>query len=132
MKANELRHKNLVNYHGKAIEVFGVLGNVIYYNDGKCHDSNIGDYIAFEPIPLTPEWLERLGWIKHETFYSKPYGRNGVAIVKYEHAYKSFCYQLGTGHTKVLDHVHQLQNLHYAITGTELTLTGPKTTKQNG
>jgi len=105
MKANELRHKNLVNYHGKAIEVFGVLGNVIYYNDGKCHDSNIGDYIAFEPIPLTPEWLERLK-NKIEWLYCDKKG-----------------YYLKINSKKTyIKFVHSLQNTYFCIEQKELIL----------
>lgn len=81
-------------------------------------------YLRPIPIPLTEDWLMRFGFIRYnlkDVFYSKSYGTNGVAIVKFEPVYDRFCYQLGTGHNKVLDYVHQLMNLHYAITGSELT-----------
>lgn len=87
-------------------------------------DLDFYSYKEIQPIKLTEDWLIRFGFIRHnlkDVFYSKSYGTNGVAIVKFEPVYDRFCYQLGTGHNKVLDYVHQLMNLHYAITGSELT-----------
>ena len=63
MKANELRIGNLVNYHDKVIDVKGIVRNTIYFGDKEeCWDSNIGDYVAFTPIPLTEEWLLKFGY----------------------------------------------------------------------
>jgi len=117
MKANELRQKNLVNYHGKAIEVFGVVGNVIYYNNGKCNDSNIGDYIAFEPIPLTPEWLKRFGFeeyrhIKDGIVFDNSWLRINESMVAYWRG----------AYIDKLKYVHQLQNLFFCLCGKELEI----------
>jgi len=138
MKANELRHKNLVNYHGKAIEVFGVLGNVIYYNDGKCHDSNIGDYIAFEPIPLTPEWHIRFG-AKRNGFNDFVYQVSDIKTISFSGDYvfmrdfdidinapgmtDNICVLWNNDIRKRSMYVHEWQNMWNIMTGTELTLT---------
>ena len=78
--------------------------------------------IYFEPIPLTEEWLLKFGfnktneskdveWYKLNNFEVSTYNEGEVVYFVYQHL--------------VLRHimnVHQLQNLYFALTGTELTL----------
>lgn len=62
-----------------------------------------------EPIPLTPEWLERFGFKEVDGYWYKGFFalRNG----EYFEIIDIW-----------IDHVHQLQNLYYALTGEELTV----------
>lgn len=80
-----------------------------------------------EPIPLTPEWLERMGFVKNtreewdgpkielehslEWFTIKGYGPDSFMLMGSEWT---------TG--KPFQFVHQLQNLYFALTGEELII----------
>ena len=65
----------------------------------------------FKPIPLTEEWLERFGfhnnyrmeWWKGEILYDSGFVSKEVPA-----------------HGTYVKHVHQLQNLYFALTGEEL------------
>ncbi len=143
LKANELRCGNLVTvnnpeYHpaitGQIMVVVGVESwrnpesiDLIFQDKRNFSTPAASQWIEFiEGIPITEDWLIRGGAIKHESsatldeFYSISYGTNGVAIVFFDKFYGKFCYRLGTGHNRVLDYVHQLQGLHFYVTGTEL------------
>jgi hypothetical protein len=83
-------------------------------------------------IPLTPEWLERFGFdnspAEHWSFgYSTVYGVFRKGGITYNSSQKTFWYH------GVLEnqpkYVHQLQNLYFALTGTELTLKEEENTK---
>jgi len=89
-------------------------------------------------IPITPEWLERFGFefrrdvrIKKPSF--KKYTNRGEDAFFKAHFYTgqagekifSSVWYVQNGYFNVLDHiqhVHQLQNLYFALTGDELTL----------
>ncbi len=117
----ELRIGNLILWKGEVIPVTMVGLYGIQYDD-----SNIKINASFgtgdiQPIPITPEWLERLGFEKlkhiHEgLIYSKDWLRlnSNCAVTDYR----------GGGiDSRLIKHIHQLQNLYFALTGTELTLT---------
>lgn len=78
------------------------------------------DASMLRPIPLTEEWLERFG------FYD---GRKRIVNDSFlqltEKRRVSYTYRIETGadisHAWHLEHVHQLQNLYFALTGEELT-----------
>lgn len=71
------------------------------------------------PIPINPEWLQRLGFDVDDTVVS--------GVGKSEHHFSDgslqyyFAIQAGSPYVTV-KHVHQLQNLYFALTGKELTL----------
>ena len=81
-----------------------------------------------KPIPLTEEWLIKLGFTQHtektQDFYIDDDG----------YSYWNICYGtdnqwwfhagLGNGDVPIANpqYVHQLQNLYYALTGTELEI----------
>lgn len=92
------------------------------WNDGTkdSTDSGIDD---INPIPITPEWLERLGFENLNGRYTvgthkHPYDPDKISwdgkVVRYEvMRYSSVIYSV--------KYVHQIQNLFYALTGEELT-----------
>lgn len=125
MKANELRIGNYVVYEddvkevGLICEAFGVA-----YVNFKNEFHKDMDFII-TPIPLTEEWLLKFGF--EEILYSRAYTLNNNII--------SFNYNLSICKIGDFDrfsderfplidikHVHQLQNLYFALTGEELTL----------
>ena len=77
------------------------------------------------PVPLTPEWLERMGF-EHienilEDFYAIEYdeGVCTFGIDKYHEDWFITGYSNTHGAIK---YVHQLQNLYFALTSQELTI----------
>jgi hypothetical protein len=92
-----------------------------------------GNYPFPEPIPLTEEWLLKLGFEKGETFdygislkHVPMFSKNNIFILLSENVYSYFVriYDGGTSedNDKVAEihFVHQLQNLYFALTGEEL------------
>mgnify|MGYP003148218537 CR=1 FL=1 len=103
MKAIELRVGNLVF---KGMDYF----EADYITIGMAHN--------YEPIPLTEEWLVKFGFVE-----------NSISIGSYAYLRieKDLTFAVGVpyesgGNSRALKHVHQLQNLYFALTGTELEL----------
>ena len=114
MKTNELRIGNLVNYLGNTTKVNSISGTdkfyIATYSSGIFHESN------FEPIPLTEEWLLKFGFEQREFSFDK-----GSFFLSKRTGKDGFLYQAHTNRFQV-KHVHQLQNLYFALTNQELTL----------
>lgn len=68
-----------------------------------------------EPIPITPEWLERLGFIND----SGDYYKDGFCIDTFSDSNHFWLLSSYEHHTKI-EYIHQLQNLYFALTGKEL------------
>ena len=116
MKATELRIGNLVKrsrhsnwqerHWGEEIEVG--------YNEMYlCSLQETTDW--YEPIPLTEKWLLKFGFKHIKTNNCIYWFLNNVDV-----------WELNGGFANDLDlpiqHVHQLQNLYYALTNKELTI----------
>lgn len=75
---------------------------------------------TYDPIPITPEWLERLGFEKMppknhwEEYWDKGILRLYITDGKIS--------PIAVIHSKKPKYVHQLQNLYHALTGEELTI----------
>ena len=91
-----------------------------------CERYNTGfwniDY--FEPIPLTEEWLLKFGFEEDSCNYYKII-ENQEAVLYIDKLDMTFAYgypyECSGGDLK-LKHVHQLQNLYFALTNKELTI----------
>ena len=122
MKANELRIGNYVKLKGtdKPFKVF------------RIDTTESSTFTTAEPIPITEEKLMQLGFKYNESIkhWFINWGINGVEFIKFDEHYSLFSFQLGTGKYKVLEHIHQLQNLYFALTGEELVLTGKQQTDE--
>jgi hypothetical protein len=120
MKAEELRIGNWYQWYAE--------GKYYEYQVIQSDFSNDCNFLNFEPIPLTKEWLVKFGFKPlngHEfsfwldeweclSLYAEPYP-------------KSFAIGLSRGlkdiwSTGKIQNVHQLQNLYFALTGQELTI----------
>lgn len=125
MKAEELRIGNIVSYKGEPARVtmigqYGIqaLGtdNVI---NAKFGTPDI------EPIPLTPEILEKAGFVKvpkREGIYRRGliqlyHVGVGGTLCYIEYSPEEYCYL----HV-VIRYVHQLQNLIFTLTSSELPI----------
>lgn len=125
MKVSELRIGNLVKHasSGKTCIVDEIhnAGAMTSYLSEK--GSVTAGIQFFEPIPITAEWLERLGfnfsppinsWVKdsHRIYTSDT---NGIYV------FNMFSIHDADSYIE-FQCVHQLQNLFFALTGEELTL----------
>jgi hypothetical protein len=109
MKASELR-----------------IGNYVYFEDKLLKfDFEMGwnfDYI--KPIPLTEEWLLKFGFEKkYQTFEFKGLNIDGTVVHFSFDKWRSEYDIENCDYTEVpsdIQHVHQLQNLYFALTNEEL------------
>lgn len=71
----------------------------------------------FKAIPLTEEWLFKLGFVNDKVleFYRNDF-TDSTIIIDY-----NFICLLGYSHVK-LNYIHELQNLYFALTQRELTV----------
>jgi hypothetical protein len=113
MKATELRIGNLVK--GKEMNVYWTVEAVdsnSIFSYGKWRSLD-----AFEPIPLTEEWLVKFGFEKYKFDHKEnQYRYKERLIVSRDGNFVDY------GSSVILKHLHQLQNLYHALTGEELTL----------
>lgn len=127
MQSNELRIDNLVYKSLKS--GFGrKLENRIGCQDIVRIKENIGSF-NYEPIPITEEWLLKFGFEQYIDFGMKtgvfdliPLQGFSYSILKKScmimHGDNPISHRL----KKEYNYVHELQNLYFALTGTELTL----------
>ena len=91
------------------------------YETDDCHTPCLGN---LEPIPLTQEWLLKFGFEEDSCNYYKII-ENQEAVLYIDKLDATFAYgypyECSGGDLK-LKHVHQLQNLYYALTKKELTI----------
>jgi hypothetical protein len=124
MEATELRKGNLAESGGE-IGIVRSVGNSCAFKKKTTTVRILTEDI--KPIPLTEEWLLKFGleymegW-DDQTYYCCPKHQQFQimqCIYGYEYDYT------------VLKYVHQLQNLYYSLTGTELSLAKNKTETNN-
>lgn len=103
MRANELRIGNIVD---TAVGIIHV--EEIPLKSNPLYNSN-----ALHPIPLTKEWLKKVDW-KGYVYLSinTNFSLDDVGHLYYHGDYTGINIQ----------YVHQLQNLYFALTNTELEL----------
>ena len=108
MRASELRIGNLVMVKGKITVMYSISNH------------NARDYSVIKPIPLSEEWLINFGFENIDTNVNGGDNYWGLSRPDFilNRSFQSF--QMNTGVD--LEHVHQLQNLYFALTGEELTI----------
>lgn len=124
MKASELRIGNWYKWNAEGKD---------YYYQADAKDFTSVNIPNFEPIPLTEEWLVSFGFEKN---------KHGVYLSPYENSINDECFtrmcfdfledkmfvvnsNAYDGFYVECNHVHQLQNLYFALTGEELELKQP-------
>src|SRR4051794_21139261 len=119
IKANELRLENLVLYKGEILPIYNIdrAGlsfsriNDIPVNKNSGATLQTGE-IDFEPILLTPEWLERMGFI----FYKRDNSDYSITceggdVITWDSVNGQFDYNFANIYNSP-KYVHQLQNLY--------------------
>lgn len=135
MKANELRIGNSIfgnvdSIDGKKTEQFvGNVNYIDYHANGRAVVIGIKgagrglsspDINNFEPIPLTEEWLIKLGFGLWQHNIQYKYRKDGFPFLL--RISKDGCVVDGCEFCMKIYHVHQLQNLFFALTGKELQI----------
>lgn len=138
MEAQELRIGNYVLHEGKVRQVNEIGTKEV--NEGIC------DYVGLDglktyswlehkgsflvkPIPITKDWLEKFGFEKTDDYGDQIYYEKDDYYFCFDHD----CFAFGRGTVKNIyscliydetffQHVHQLQNLYFALTREELTI----------
>jgi hypothetical protein len=121
MIQTELRLNNLFNAEIGVVKVESILGSTFRVYCHSIDEECLADYSIddISGIPLTPEWLVRMGFEDGTTENLK---KVTSAIL---HRESNGTYLLYSGHNNLyvpLEFVHQLQNLFYALVGTELEI----------
>lgn len=131
ISANELRVGNWITYNPLSVDE----GTEIVPLQISCVDKEVGVILddgftncytwdEILPIPITPEILEKCGFnsvSRNEDGTYNYWSKQMDASVDYEDE-NLFRYRIHERvRTKSITSLHQLQNLYYALTGTELT-----------
>lgn len=123
MKPEELRIGNIVQDHnGFQMQVVGIFEDEILLdfegNEGDVWQFSKKEMELLQGVPLTESWLLNYGFIEEDGFWIK----GEIVLIEFEG-----CFALDAVDVSCppkLPHIHQLQNLYYALTNEELT---PKT-----
>ena len=121
---NELRINNLVYYNNKHNEI-GIITEIKTSLIPKIDYVGINNRIDIyyqtkhiNPIPLTEDWLLKFG-------FDNKHNKDKFTIItkgKLNYEKGRTYFNSWTILEKQPDYVHELQNLYFALTGTELTL----------
>lgn len=126
MKSTELRIGNYFQW-----SEFASMGRGV---DQITSGQQIDDYIDFkEPIPLTEDWLKKMGLVLQNKQLSINVGGELFKYIVVGMEPNAYClyYCEGKGFTldgvarrttRFINTVHELQNFVYALTGEELTI----------
>lgn len=116
IEAQELRIGNWINSsaHFGEIQVSAILKDGVNPFDWGQGNHCIHFYDTIAPIKITEEWLINFGF---ESFDLR-FRHLGNFVIHNEG--ENFFYKTRTTEIKI-KHVHQLQNLYFALTGEELT-----------
>lgn len=123
IEPRELRIGNLIAYNGRPDQVIHLTNQHIETFVGP-EEPLLADSDSWSPIPLTTEWLERFGFEKYKDYDEGELMRHGKVLLtkkfalRYSDTNDDWYYSTAI----VLQYVHQLQNLYFALTGTELDL----------
>lgn len=125
--ANELRIGNWVMYDNRLFQIEAISRSLPCLNTDE-FGIGVVDWNNINPIPLTPEILEKCGLkngnseLDRNVFYStnKHLAQFSVNISGSFGIYVGVFIALRSVH---LEYLHQLQNLYFALTNTELNYT---------
>jgi hypothetical protein len=120
IKANELRIGNFILFkqfgQGK-----GKIGQMKPGDFGRVAGDDPEDS-EYHPIPLTPEWLERCGFEKEDGIHiNNIFVREGLRLE--DRGVYELINTIGINvYNTRIGHLHQRQNLYFALTGEELKI----------
>jgi len=123
MTGNELRIGNYVDatYSSEPHKI--TAHDLLHYERRDKDVSHLCEWNALTPIPLTKEWLVKFGFEKRKMDVGNGYYLSGLSI--YSDISSDGFFQFSDwdeGKIPIPKYVHQLQNLYFALTQTELEL----------
>lgn len=120
IQSNELRIGNFVQSYADIITVEYVDKLLLkgFFHRDVVYNTSI-QIRHCKPILLNEEWLIKLGFIKSDTGY---YFDKDCEVLFYLNNEKKPICEIHDYDYKHIVHVHQLQNLYFALTQKELTL----------
>ena len=132
MESKELRIGNYVNVNNDLRSESGYYHEINQINQDSCNVSLLGIdydygqlYKFIEPIPLTEEWLLKFGYVKfkeNSVYSSLSLVVDNVLSYTILLEHENNTVTMPNKYKKIiLKHVHQLQNLYFALTNKELT-----------
>jgi hypothetical protein len=126
IKPEELRRNNLIEFDGKIFKLYSISEHVITCDillKSHIEGFKIEAFTCQEinPIELTEEWLLKFGFDVEDNGLATYYGSEHDFTIDTDNnkTWKIFGYKGGFVH---IYHVHQLQNLYFALAGSELTI----------
>lgn len=130
MKANEFRIGNLAKYKDQFLRIENLVKDE-FWAIRRGDSTELIPLADIEPIPLTPEILEKCWFKKGNACYKNAYSRNVLDTDFYlRPSYEcGFYWGFNASSTKLdcelnsvkpIKYLHQLQNLFFALTGEEL------------
>ena len=117
INANELRIGNWINY----LDINGVNPAQIEIDDFINLKEDGEKDFPFTPIPLTPEILEKCGFVMHKT--SQLWRKDNFYLHHYLVSDNEYCFKYSDFTSSSIQYLHQLQNLYFALCGEELNYT---------
>jgi hypothetical protein len=128
MKASELRASELRVGNITTLGVVSLIDQDVFRVVDSEGDSFKNTWAEIKPIPLTEEWLLKLGfkqcgyemlsW-KHETLLPS-FDLDGINWADFDEPDYQFLNYKVADEILRIDYVHQLQNLYFVLTGEEL------------
>lgn len=123
INANELRIGNYVSDNFASDSFFAQVKKLDFT---RCHYGNFHScYSDLKPIPITEEWLLKLGFENtYNSDFQNKYELNSdrsVIHVSFKTNEPVYVY-VNNSYLRYTIHIHQLQNLYFALTQKELTL----------
>lgn len=121
INTNELRQGNLIFFRKRNTgndvikKVIAIQSQFIEIQIGRTYENKFLDEVF--PVPVTEDWLLNLGFIKHVLGYKKNKVLIHYSIKLKDHFFFSYSITYVNIH-----HIHQLQNLYFALTGEELKI----------
>jgi hypothetical protein len=127
MEAKELRIDNWIKYNFKMQGWKYVQVCANDFHNGFRDDKFVS--INYKPIPLTEEWLVKFGFVKDKKHNNccdleleNDFYLQGVGYGKSNIKYEVILTDSNDNELTLVKHVHQLQNLYFALTNEELII----------
>lgn len=120
MQSSELRIGNYVNSKNDGIiKITNISENSVAVSENHCYN-HIPIHLI-KPVKINKEWLLNHGFKKHETYSLIDIKTGSLELMNiFEMYFRP--YFKGKSINVDIEHVHQIQNLYFALTGEELTL----------
>jgi len=116
----EARAGNLVMYDNRLFQIESISRSLPCLNTDE-FGIGVVDWNNIQPISLTPEILEKCGFVMHKT--SQLWRTYNFYLHHYLVSDNEYCFKYSDFTSSSIQYLHQLQNLYFALCGEELNYT---------